>query len=169
MMKGGIPVIIRPIQPADVSLLVAFHHTLSEHSVYLRYFQVLSLRQRIASERLMRICHVDYDRDMVLVVEQRQPTLDSVSILAVGRLTRIEGLNSAEFAIVVSDRCHGRGLGSELLRRLITVGRDRRFTSVMADIHPDNVVMLRICKAMGFRFMHQANASMLLAVCNLEQ
>src|SRR5262249_25165022 len=42
-LKDGSRVTIRPIQPEDEPLLVKFHETLSEQSVYLRYFSHLKL------------------------------------------------------------------------------------------------------------------------------
>ncbi|MFP4437308.1 MAG: N-acetyltransferase family protein [Chloroflexaceae bacterium] len=167
-MKDGTEVLIRPIRPDDAPLLVTFHMTLSEHSVYFRYFQIIALRQRIAPARLARICHVDYDRDMVLVVEQQEPLTQMPGILAVGRLSKIDATDTAEFGIVVNDRCHGRGLGKELMQRLIQVGRDEQLRTVMADIHPDNLAMMRICRAMGFRLMHSSSdEQMIRAVFDL--
>lgn len=148
-MQDGMEVTIRPIRQDDSQLLVGFHMTLSEHSVYFRYFQIIALRQRIAPERLARICHVDYDHEMVLVVECQERVTGRNAILAVGRLSRVDGMDTAEFAIVVSDRFHGRGLGKELMQRLIQIGRDQRLRAIMADIHPDNYAMLHICKALG--------------------
>ena len=63
-------VTIRPIRPEDEPLMIEFHKKLSERSVYLRYFQPLKLTQRTAHERLTRICFIDYDREMALVVER---------------------------------------------------------------------------------------------------
>src|SRR5439155_18095545 len=51
-MKDGTPVTIRPIRPEDEPLMVQFHRTLSERSVYLRYFCSLSLSTRVEHERL---------------------------------------------------------------------------------------------------------------------
>ena len=51
--------------------MVAFHQALSERACYLRYFHPLKLSQRIAHERLTRICFIDYDREMALVAEHR--------------------------------------------------------------------------------------------------
>ena len=42
-MKGGTAVTFRPIRPEDEPLMVKFHETLSDRSVYLRYFGSLSL------------------------------------------------------------------------------------------------------------------------------
>src|SRR5205814_4740376 len=58
-LKNGTSVTIRPIRPEDEPLMVKFHQTLSERSVYLRYFTPLRLDQRVAHERLSRICFID--------------------------------------------------------------------------------------------------------------
>jgi hypothetical protein len=58
-MKDGTEVALRPIRPDDESQMKQFHETLSDHTVYMRYFCSLSLRSRVAHERLVRICHVD--------------------------------------------------------------------------------------------------------------
>ena len=50
---------IRPIRPEDEPMLVKFHETLSERTVYQRYLQMLGLKQRVAHERLTHICFID--------------------------------------------------------------------------------------------------------------
>jgi acetyltransferase len=156
-LKNGTPVTIRPIRPEDEPLLVAFHQTLSERSVYLRYFSPLKLSQRVAHERLTRICFVDYDREMALVVEGRDPQSGERTILAVGRLIKLRGANEAEYAILVNDQWQGQGIGSELLRRLIQVARDERVGRIVADILPDNQPMQRISKQLGFTLRRSAD------------
>jgi len=148
-MKDGTPVTIRPIRPEDEPAMVRFHETLSERSVYLRYFHLMNLEQRTQHERLTRICFIDYDREMALVAE----TADH-EILGVGRLTKIHGTKEAEVAVLVSDKCHGRGLGKELLARLLIVGADEKLTRLSADILPDNRDVMRICEKLGFSLKH---------------
>ena len=63
----------------------------------------MNLSQRIAHERLTRICFIDYDREMALVAEQRNPQTGEREILGVGRLTKLHGTNEAEVAVLVSD------------------------------------------------------------------
>jgi acetyltransferase len=151
-MKDGAEVIIRPIRPEDEPLIVAFHGTLSEQSVYLRYFYPMSLEQRIAHERLTRICFIDYDREMVLVAEHVDAHTGRRAIIGAGNLIKIHRSNDAEFAAVVSDAHQGKGLGTELLRRLIAIGRDERLDRVVADVLPDNRDMQRVFQKLGFRF-----------------
>ena len=113
LLEDSTEVLVRPIRPEDEPLMARFHATLSERSVYLRYFHMLPLDARIDHQRLTRICFIDYDREMVLVAERDQ------EILAVGRLVR--DAKEAEFAVLISDKFQGHGLGTELVRRLIEI------------------------------------------------
>ena len=123
-LKNKAPVFIRPIRPEDEPLMVKFHETLSEESVYNRYFSALKLSQRVAHERLTRICFNDYDREIALVAElkvaerrgEKNPRRRPLEQTA-------RQPNDAEFAVLVSDEWQRQGLGTELLRRLIEIGR----------------------------------------------
>jgi acetyltransferase len=144
-MKDGTPVVIRPIRPEDEPLMVPFHESLSEQSVYLRYFHMIALGQRVTHERLVRICFGDFDREMALVAEHKG------AILGVGRLSRIPGREEAEFSVLISDKYQRRGLGTELLRRLVQIGRDEKLKRISANILPENAGMQAVCKKLGFR------------------
>ena len=149
--KRGLEVMIRPIRPEDEPLLVDFHEGLSERSVYLRYFRMLKLSQRVAHERLTRICFIDYDREMALVVERDDPETHERTILGVARLTHIHGSHAAEFAVLISDQYHHQGLGKELLQRLVQVGREEKMELIVGDILPENLDMVELCRKVGFR------------------
>jgi acetyltransferase len=137
-------VLIRPIRTEDEPMMARFHATLSERSVYLRYFHMLPLDARIDHARLTRICFIDYEREMVLVAEQEH------EILAVGRLIREEQGNGAEFAVLISDKFQGHGLGTELVKRLIEIARADALDRVTAEILGENRQMIEICKLLGF-------------------
>jgi acetyltransferase len=153
-MKDGAGVGIRPIRPEDEPCMVKFHETLSERTVYLRYFHLMNLEQRTQHERLTRICFIDYDREMALVAERRNPETGEQEILGVGRMMKIHGTSEAEVAVVISDKWQGRGLGKELLARLLIVGADEKLTKLTADILPDNREVMRICEKLGFALKH---------------
>ncbi|MBD2524747.1 bifunctional acetate--CoA ligase family protein/GNAT family N-acetyltransferase [Nostoc sp. FACHB-133] len=160
-MKDGTPVTIRPIRPEDEPLMVQFHKTLSEQSVYFRYFHLIKLQSRVAHERLTRICFIDYDREIALVVEYQNPETQTRQILAVGRLSKIHGTNEAEFAIVVCDRSQCQGIGTELLQRLLQVSRDEQLSTITADILVDNYGMQKVCEKLGFRIQHTDDPTVL--------
>jgi acetyltransferase len=138
---------IRPIQPDDESAMVRFHESLSDESVYLRYFHPLKLGYRVAHERLARICHVDATHEMVLVVERAAP---DEGIVAVGRLTKTNDGGDGEFAIVVSDGVQGQGIGTELLQRLVTLGRAAQLAHITGEILPENRAMQAVAERVGF-------------------
>jgi len=148
-MRNGEEVMYRPIRPEDEPLLIKLHQALSERSVYLRYFQPLKLSQRTAHERLTRICFIDYDREMALVVEHKKED-GSPEIIGIGRLSQIHGLNEAEMAVLVDDRFQHQGLGTELYRRLVEVAHDEKLTRVVSTILSENREMQAICRKLGF-------------------
>lgn len=156
-MKNGAEVTIRPIRPEDEPLIVQFHKTLSEESVYLRYFNFLKLSRRIAHERLTRICFIDYNREMALVVDYKNPETGNHEILGVGRLSKSHGVNEAEFAMLVSDPYQRQGLGTELLLRLVQIGRDEQLEGIVATILAENIAMQRVCEKVGFELQRNAD------------
>jgi acetyltransferase len=166
--KDGATIAIRPIRPDDEPLMVDFHERLSERSVYFRYFHLLHLSQRTAHERLTRVCFIDYDRGMALVAE-RENAKGVHELLGIGRLTRVHGANEAEMAVLVSDDFQARGLGTELLRRLIEIGRAEKFERITADILAENRGMQRICERLGFQLKYDVEDAMVKAELRLTQ
>jgi acetyltransferase len=153
-MKNRAPLTIRPIRPEDEPMMVKFHETLSEESVYHRYFRALNLEQRITHERLTRICFNDYDREIALVAESTPDTEgEEKKILGVGRLSRQHGTNEAEFAVLVNDHWQNLGLGHELLKQLIEVGRAEKLDRIVGEILAENQAMRHICKKLGFKLV----------------
>jgi hypothetical protein len=68
--KDGATVRFRPVRPEDEPLLVDYHSKVSERSVVSRYMRAFDFNERVAHDRLRRVCFVDYDRELVFVVEQ---------------------------------------------------------------------------------------------------
>ena len=149
--KAGMAVTIRPIRPEDEPLMVQFHATLSEQSVYTRYFHYIQYNQRVAHERLTRLCFIDYDREMALVVERQDPKTGERAVVAIGRLSKLHQTAEAEFAILVSDAYQRHGFGGELLRRLVQIGRDEKLKRIVATILAENVAMQHVSRKIGFK------------------
>jgi acetyltransferase len=162
-MKGDIEVIIRPIRPEDEPLMVKFHEALSERSVYLRYFHLETLPSRIAHERLARICFIDYDREMTLIGERRTESGES-EILGAGRLTKLPSRNEAEVAVLVRDQYQHRGLGRELLRRLLVISGEEKLERIIAYMLRENVEMQALAAQLGFRFEPSEDPALVTAV-----
>jgi acetyltransferase len=149
-MKDGTDVVIRPISAEDEMLMREFHESLSDKTVYLRYLSPMLLSIRITHERLARVTHNDYDREIALVVEGQNEQGEK-AILGVARLSKLRGTDEeARFTMLISDRYQGKGLGKELLTRIIKIGRDEKIRRIIALMSPDNNAMKRLCRAVGF-------------------
>jgi acetyltransferase len=144
--------VVRPIRPEDEPLLVKFHEKLTDDTVYNRYSQMLQLSQRVAHERLSRICFIDYEREMALIVERN--TTDGPEIIGVVRLVRVPGTGNTELALVVSDGFQHQGLGTRLAQCAVDVARAERMGRLVAYMLPVNHAMQRVCEKLGFRITH---------------
>src|SRR5215207_4410097 len=169
-LRDGTPVVVRPIRPEDEPLMVKFHGSLSEQSVYMRYFHMLGLDQRTAHERLTRICFIDYDREMALVAERTDPETGEKEIMGVARLSRRGGVtDEAEFSVLISDSFQRRGLGTLLVGRLLEIGRAEGLRRITADILFENYPMQRICQKLGFHLHRDTEEMVVKADLDLYQ
>jgi acetyltransferase len=166
-MKDGTSATIRPIRPEDEPALVKFHQSLSERSVYFRYFHAAKLSQRIAHERLTRVCFLDYDRDIALLAEAATEP-QGREILGIARMSKSHGHDTAEVAVLISDKFQRRGLGIELLRRLLDVARDEHLDGVHAYILDENVEMQTLMRKVGFSVAPTDDPTVLYAALSLK-
>jgi acetyltransferase len=165
-MKDGHEVTIRPIRPEDEPAMRHFHETLSDRSVNLRYLSPMLLSERVTHERLSRVCHCDYAREMALVVEGEFE--NGCEIIAVGRLSRFRGEDTeARLSLLVSDRYQGKGIGSELIRRLIDIARKENIKRTVSIMSPENEVMQKVFRQLKFEIKDLPEANMKQAVMEL--
>ncbi|MBV8550615.1 MAG: bifunctional acetate--CoA ligase family protein/GNAT family N-acetyltransferase [Acidobacteriaceae bacterium] len=150
VLKDGTVLDIRPIRPEDEPEFVRFHATLSDQSVYRRYFFLMNLESRVRHERLARMCFIDYDRQMAIVAERPNAAGGSAEIIGVGRLIKLPGKNEAEVAILVGDTFQKRGIGTVLVQRLIEFARDEKLELLTASFLADNQPIERLFRALGF-------------------
>jgi acetyltransferase len=166
-LKSGSVVRIRPIRPEDESWMIQFHKKLSESTVYMRYLGFLKLEQRIAHERLTRICFIDYDQEMVLVSEFPSTPSGQSEIIGVGRLSKLHGRDEAEFAVLIRDDFQKQGLGSELLTRLLAVARNERLERVIAIMSAENSGMRKMAARAGFHLSESSEDHLVTAVVDV--
>jgi RimJ/RimL family protein N-acetyltransferase len=139
-LPDGTTVPYRAIQPEDAPALQAFHRSLSEQSVYLRFFGFM---RELSDERARYFTQLDGVNRVALVA------LDPVApgtIIGVVRYDRDAGTDEAEYAAVVTDRWQGRGLGTALTQRLIVAARRCGITRLYAVVLPGNERMLHLLR-----------------------
>jgi acetyltransferase len=159
-------VTIRPILPEDEALLAKFHAVLSDRTVFMRYLKPIMLQERVMHERLARICHVDYDREIALVAEKLEKDGEQ-TIMGIVRLSKIHGSNEARLSILIGDPLQGIGLGGELIGRAVEVARSERLSRLSAVLTADNQLMLHIFKKLGFSIQPLEEQGILGAVIEL--
>jgi len=141
---------VRPIRPEDEPQMVKFHQSVSQESVHFRYFGSLNVESRTAHERLARTCFNDYDREIALVAEYGK------EIIGVARLIKGHGTNDAEFAILIADAWQGMGIGTELLKMLVKIGRTEKLDRITGRILAGNTSMLEVSRNIGFKLHWRA-------------
>ncbi|MEN6632668.1 MAG: bifunctional acetate--CoA ligase family protein/GNAT family N-acetyltransferase, partial [Candidatus Polarisedimenticolia bacterium] len=156
--KKGTELTIRPVRPEDEPAMVAFHHRLSAETVRARFMADFVLSERVAHERLTRVCFVDYAREMAVIAEDAAGEIVAASRV----LRRSDG--AAEFSVMIADALQGQGLGKELLKRMVGAAKDLGFPRVVAEMLPDNAIMIDLFRKAGFRLVENAPAGRTRAV-----
>jgi acetyltransferase len=146
-LKNGKEIILRPIHPYDEPLVIKFHHMLSEHSVRQRYFEFMKLSDRAAHERLIRICFNDFDREIAIIAQEKEP---ESPIMGMGRLSKVPGTVYADLKLLIADPFHGQGLGTLIVKQLIEIAKQEKIGTIKAKILSENHGMIKICKNQGF-------------------
>jgi len=141
----GTEISIRPIRPEDAETEREFVDGLSERSRYLRFMYAL---RNITTQMVSRFTQIDYDREMALIALVDDGGRDRQ--IAVARYVTLPDGRSCEFAIVVADDWHNKGIATELLRRLIDVARERRLERMDGVVLRENKGMIALARELGF-------------------
>jgi len=144
-LKDGREAIVRPIRPEDEPLIIALHAGHSEHTIRMRFF---SMVKTLSRDSLIRLCHLDYNREMALTAVLRDD--GGSRLLGVSRYYLNPETGDAEFALVVSDAYQRQGLGRHLMQRLIAVANERGVRRLVGQVLAENAPMLRLLDSLGF-------------------
>jgi acetyltransferase len=144
-LRDGREAIVRTIKPEDERLIIALHASHSEHTIRMRFFSLVKVLSR---DSLIRLCHLDYNREMALVAVMGEG--EQTKIAGVARYYLHPESGSAEFAVVVGDAWQGHGLGNHLMSRLIGVARERGVRKLDGLVLAENNEMLKLMSKLGF-------------------
>lgn len=158
-LEDGTNIKIRPIRPEDASIEQSFVRELSFESKHFRFMQGLN---ELTEQMLVRFTQLDYNRELALIAVLEQA--DNVTELGVARyVTNADG-ESCEFALVVADKWHHKGIGTRLMTALIDAASDRGLKSMNGEILSDNRNMRRLVENLGFSVQFKpGDTSLLLA------
>jgi RimJ/RimL family protein N-acetyltransferase len=138
-LRDGRRVIIRPISRNDTDRLVSFHESLSDRTVYQRFF---AAHPHLTEKEVERFTHVDHE------LREAYVAIFNDEIVAVGRLDTIDE-NSAEVAFVIRDEFQKLGLGSALFSLLAETARTKGIRKFVAQVLPQNRAMIRLFEVFG--------------------
>lgn len=144
-LADGTEVVIRPIRPEDAVLTQEFVHNLSEASRYARFMNSV---QELSESMLVRFTQIDYSREMALLAVT--DIKDKEVELGVARFAINPDAESCEFALVVADSMHGKGLGNKLMIALMDAARSKGLKSMEGEVLKDNASMLKLMTRLGF-------------------
>lgn len=140
----GTAVTIRPIRPSDLTLEQNFIDGLSQHTAYQR---LLSAR-RLSPEEVRRFMEIDVEREFALIATIVVGGAERE--IGVARYAREGASDAAEFAIVLSDDWQHRGLGRQLLARLIDAAKERGVRRLFGTSLSVNTAMIALAQSLGF-------------------
>ena len=152
-LPDGTDVSVRPIRPEDAEIEQDFVQNLSAESKYFRFMQSVD---KLTPLMLARFTQIDYDREMALIAVTNEHT-PNAHILGVVRYVSNPDKQSCEFALTVADDWQKRGIGRQLMQRLMTVARDRGIEIMEGEVLSNNSKMLRLCERLGFRAARNAD------------
>jgi acetyltransferase len=146
-LANGTDVVIRPIRPEDAQIEQAFVQNLSAESKYFRFMQTMD---ELSPAMLARFTQIDYDQEMALIVVVKEGTPEA-HVLGVARYITNPDRRSCEFALTIADGMQRQGIGRELMRRLMTLARDRNIEVMEGEVLSNNTKMIALCTRLGFR------------------
>jgi acetyltransferase len=142
-LPDGTELLIRPLRPDDETALAEMLKHVTPEDIRLRFFNP---RKTMDRALIARLTQLDYARDMALVAINAGDS----AILGVVRLMGDANRDQAEYAVLVrSDQQH-KGLGLELMRRIIGFARSEGYRSLAGPVLLENEKMLALCKELGF-------------------
>ncbi|MDY6825301.1 MAG: bifunctional acetate--CoA ligase family protein/GNAT family N-acetyltransferase [Thermodesulfobacteriota bacterium] len=136
---------VRPIRPEDAPMVVDLFNSLSPQSIYNRFFSPM---KTLPHDMLARFTQIDYDRQVALVAVLREGEQDR--LIGIARVIPEYNMKNAEFAVLVDDQWHGKGVGATLLERCLDLARQLEIEKVYGTVLADNTKMLALGKKLGF-------------------
>jgi acetyltransferase len=144
-LADGTDITIRPIRPEDAGLVQTFVRNLSEQS---RFFRFMNSVQELSQSMLIRFTQIDYSREMALIAVSEQHGVEVE--LGVARFAVNPDGESCEFALVIDDSMHGKGLGQKLMTALMDAARTKGMKIMEGEVLRNNADMLHLMERLGF-------------------
>ncbi|MHC1590564.1 MAG: GNAT family N-acetyltransferase [Candidatus Helarchaeales archaeon] len=151
---------IRPISPEDDDAVLELYYSLSQETVYFRFFQT---KKNVPKSRVRQFTRIDYRKNFALVVENPQKKLIGIGRFIVDK----DDPDSAEMSIVIADAYQRRGIGTILIKYLVQIAKERGIKKIYATVLSDNYKILGTIDKLGFKFQRRLEDGDLRVECDL--
>jgi len=159
-VRGGERVLIRRVNPEDMTLYPSFLRDVSAEDLRLRFFAHIA---ELSAEEIDKLSHLDHRHEMAFIALDE----NTGQMLGLVRLKDELDEKTAEFAILVRSRLKGHGLGWLLMQRVIDYAREKGLRRVYGDVLAENSTMLQMCAELGF-YTQDIGSNMRRVVLDLE-
>lgn len=143
--KTGLEILLRPIKISDEPRLRDFFNSLSDQSLYLRFF---TPRKYVPHESLQDIISVDNAKGVSIVAIIKQE--ESEKIIGLGQYFINDTDYSAEVGFATSDNYKNNGIAATLLTHLTYLAQKNGLLGFTATVLSENRSMIKVLKRMGF-------------------
>lgn len=154
VLRDKTEVLLRPIKPEDEPLWLNMLASCSKESIYSRFrYDFTYDSHEIATQ----FCYIDYDREMAIVAEVEKN--GEKHLIGVGRLIGDPDLETAEYAVLVTDEWQKKDLGFLLTEYCLEIARNSKIKRVAAETTRDNKPMVSVFKKLGFTVNYDPDGS----------
>jgi RimJ/RimL family protein N-acetyltransferase len=155
-LRDGTPILLRTLRPEDREELVRGFARLSAAS---RRFRFLAPLHKLTSSQVRELTEVDqWNHVAIAAMDESRPDHPGIGV---ARFVRLEqDPQVAEFAITVIDEYQRRGLGTLLLKLLLSAARTVGVRTLRGFLLADNLVMLQLLHKFEATFRRAWNNSL---------
>jgi len=148
--EDGMLINFRTMHPTDEKHMRDLFYSLSKQTIHYRFMSNIT---RIPQKEVMNFLYTDYRSDMAIVGTLREA--HGEEIIAIGRYYLNPRTNRAEVAFIVRDQWQNHGIGTFLLKYLVTIARRNGIAGFTAEVLVDNRPMMAVLHKSGCKIRSQ--------------
>jgi len=141
LLDDGTKINFRPIHPTDMPRMKDLFYALSKETVYYRFMRPM---KQLPQKQIQDFVYIKHRGDVAIV--GTLPEAHGEEMIAIGRYYLDPKTNRAEVAFVVRDEWQGHGIGTFMLKYLISVARRNGIAGFTAEVLGSNRAMQAVLR-----------------------
>jgi len=152
VLRDGTQISVRSIQLTDEPKMKNLIYALSQQTMYSRFMRHMKF---IPQKDIQNFVFMDHRTEVGLVATL--PEADGEDIVAVGRYYLDPKTNRAEVAFTTRDDWQGRGVGTQMMTKLMKVAKRNGIQGFTAEVLAENRAMQRVFEKSGCKIKSHMN------------